>query len=117
KLAAFEADFTEAPDGALAMAVAALFADGPSRLSGLSTLRIKETDRLAALQIELSRLGAGARVEGDTLVVEPAPLHPATVETYGDHRMAMSFALVGLVVPGVRISDATVVTKTWPGYF
>ena len=117
KLAAFEADFTEAPDGALAMAVAALFADGPSRLSGLSTLGIKETDRLAALQIELSRLGAGARVEGDTLVVEPAPLHPATVETYGDHRMAMSFALVGLVVSGVRISDATVVTKTWPGYF
>lgn len=117
RLAALEADLSEAPDGALALAVAALFAAGPSRLSGLSTLRIKESDRLAALAAEIGRLGAGARVDGDTLEIRPGVLHPATIETYDDHRMAMAFALVGLVVPGVHISDPMVVSKTWPGYF
>lgn len=117
QLVAVDADLTQAPDGALALAVAALFADGPSRLSGLSTLRIKETDRLAALETELSRLGAEARIEGDTLEIVPGPLRPAVIETYDDHRMAMSFALAGLVVPGIRIADPAVVTKTWPGYF
>lgn len=116
-LAAIETDLTGAPDGAMALAVACLFADGPSRLSGLSTLRVKETNRLAALEAEIRRIGGKARVDGDTLEVEPGPLHGAEIETYDDHRMAMSMALVGLVVPGVVVRDPGTVAKTWPGYF
>lgn len=112
-----DADLTAAPDGALALAVAALFADGSSRLRGLSTLRVKESDRLAALHQEIGRLGATARVAGDTLEIDPGPLQGATVETYDDHRMAMAFAIAGLVVPGIVISRPEVVTKTWPGFF
>ena len=117
RLAAVEVDMADAPDGAMAVAVAALFADGPSRIHGLSTLRHKETDRLAALENELRRLGGGAEVQGDTLVVTPGELHGAEIATYGDHRMAMAFALVGLVVEGVSIADPGVVDKTWPDYF
>src|SRR5690606_11833931 len=106
-----------APDGALAVAVACLFASGPSRLRGLGTLRAKETDRLAALQTELRRLGAGAEVEGDTLIITPGPTRGAEIETYDDHRMAMSFALAGLRIPGVVIGDPGCVSKTWPAYF
>mgnify|MGYP001212012777 CR=1 FL=1 len=116
-LAAVDVDLSNAPDGAMAVAVAALFADGPSRIHGLSTLRIKETDRLAALETELCRLGAAAEIQGDTLVVTPGELHGAEIATYGDHRMAMALALVGLVVDGVTIADPRVVEKTWPEYF
>ncbi|HKX76158.1 MAG TPA: 3-phosphoshikimate 1-carboxyvinyltransferase [Acidimicrobiia bacterium] len=116
-LRAVDVDLSEAPDGALAMAVACLFADEESRLRGLQTLRHKESDRLAALESELRRVGGNARVEGSDLVIAPAPLRPAVVSTYGDHRIAMSLALVGLRQPGIIIDSPSVVTKTWPGYF
>lgn len=116
-LTGIDIDLSGAPDGAMAVAVAALFADRPSVLRGLSTLRVKETDRLAALEAELRRVGAHAAIEGDSLVVRPAPMHGAEIHTYGDHRMAMAMALVGLVVEGVAISDPGVVSKTWPGFF
>ncbi len=112
-----DVDLSDAPDGALALAVACLFARGPSRIGGLGTLRIKETDRLAALRTELQRLGAGAEIEGDALVIVPAALRGAEIETYDDHRMAMSFALAGLRVDQVSIRDPACVNKTWPGYF
>jgi 3-phosphoshikimate 1-carboxyvinyltransferase len=105
------------PDAVLALAVVAAFADGPSTLRNIAHLRIKESDRLAALETELRRLGAGARASADALRVEPAPLHAARVATYDDHRMAMSFALAGLRVPGVEIENPGCVAKTWPGYF
>ena len=97
--------------------MAALFADGPSRLRGLGSLRHKESDRLAALAAEITRLGAGATVEGDELTIVPGVLHPARVQSYGDHRVAMSFALVGLCVPGIEIADPDVVAKTWPSFW
>lgn len=112
-----DVDMSGCPDGALAIAVACLFADGSSRLSGLGTLRVKETDRLAALVSEIRRIGGQAEIDGDTLVVGPGPLHGAVVETYDDHRMAMSFALAGLRVEGIEISDPGCVTKTWPDFF
>jgi 3-phosphoshikimate 1-carboxyvinyltransferase len=112
-----DVDLSGSPDGALAVAVACLFADGPSRLRGLGSLRFKESDRLAATADELVRLGAGARVEGDDLVIEPGSLRPARLDSHGDHRIAMSFALAGLRIPGVEIADAAVVAKTWPGYW
>lgn len=112
-----DADLNEFPDAALTLAVVAAFASGPSRIRNVANLRIKETDRLAALERELRRLGARARALPDALEIEPAPLHGAEIETYDDHRMAMSFALAGLRVPGVVIRDPGCVSKTWPDYF
>jgi len=117
RLQPIDVDLSGSPDGSLAVAVAALFAEGPSRLRGLGSLRFKESDRLAALTNEITRLGAGARVEGTELLITPAAMRPARIETYGDHRLAMSFALVGLGVPGIEIADPEVVAKTWPGYW
>jgi 3-phosphoshikimate 1-carboxyvinyltransferase len=110
-------DLSGSPDGSLAVAVAALFADGPSRIRGLGSLRHKESDRLAALAAEITRLGAEATVDGDELLVTPGVLHPARVQSYGDHRVAMSFALAGLRVPGIEIADPEVVAKTWPSFW
>ena len=116
-LAGVDRDMSGMPDAVLGLSVVCLFADGPSRLRRLGTLRLKETDRLAALACELSRAGAEATVEGDDLIIGPRPLRPARFSTYDDHRMAMSFALVGLRQAGVEISDPGCVTKTWPGFF
>ncbi|HSJ85050.1 MAG TPA: 3-phosphoshikimate 1-carboxyvinyltransferase [Acidimicrobiia bacterium] len=110
-------DMSGSPDGALAVAVAALFASGPSRLRGLGSLRFKESDRLSALADEINRLGAHARIEGTDLLISPAELRPTRIETYGDHRIAMSFALIGLVMPGIEIAEPKVVAKTWPEYW
>lgn len=110
-------DMGRMPDAALGLSVMCMFADGPSRLRGLGTLRLKETDRLAALATEIARAGAEAVVEGDDLLIRPGLLRPARFRTYDDHRMAMSFALVGLRQEGVEISDPGCVTKTWPGFF
>jgi 3-phosphoshikimate 1-carboxyvinyltransferase len=116
-LSAMDVDLSRCPDGAVAVAVACLFAQGTSRLSGLGSLRFKESDRLAALVSEIRRLGAGAEAGEDTLTIIPAPLVPARVDPHGDHRIAMAFALVGLVVPGIEVSNPSVVDKTWPGFW
>jgi 3-phosphoshikimate 1-carboxyvinyltransferase len=112
-----EVDMNELPDAALAYSVVALFARGPTTIKNVGNLRIKETDRLAALEAELRRLGARADAGPDSLTVYPGPLHGAEIETYDDHRMAMSFSLAGLRVPGVIIRNPSCVSKTWPGYF
>ena len=116
-LAPIDVDLSGSPDGSLAVAVAALFADGQSRLRGLGSLRHKESDRLAALAAEITRLGAGARIQNDDLHITPRVLHPARVHTYGDHRIAMSFAVAGLRIPGVEIDHPEVVAKTWPAFW
>lgn len=116
-LRAIDVDMNSAPDAVLALAVACLFADGTSRIRNVGNLRLKETDRLSALETELQRVGAGAEIEGDDLIVVPGQLHAAAVETYDDHRMAMSFALVGLRVRGIEIIDPACVAKTWPRFF
>jgi 3-phosphoshikimate 1-carboxyvinyltransferase len=105
------------PDAVLAYAVVALFADGPTTIKNVANLRIKETDRLAALETELQKLGARVTAGPDSLHIEPAPMHGAEIETYDDHRMAMSLALAGLRIPGVTILDPACVSKTWPAYF
>jgi len=112
-----EVDMNDLPDAALAYAVVALFADGPTRIKNVWNLRIKETDRLTALETELRRLGARAEADHDSLLIQPGPLHGAEIQTYDDHRMAMAFSLAGLRVPGVVIHDPGCVSKTWPGYF
>jgi 3-phosphoshikimate 1-carboxyvinyltransferase len=117
RLRAVDADLNEIPDAVLALAVVALFADGPSTIRNVGHMRIKESDRLAALEKELRKLGARASTGPDWLRVEPGPLRGARLGTYDDHRMAMALALVGLRVPGVEIEGPDCVAKTWPGYF
>ena len=108
------------PDTAQTLAVAALFAKGKTTIRGLHTLRVKETDRLAALKNELTKLGAIAEIDGDTLIIRPpsqGQLKPAEIATYDDHRMAMSFAVAGTRRDGVTIKDIECVNKTYPQFF
>ncbi|HEY5659029.1 MAG TPA: 3-phosphoshikimate 1-carboxyvinyltransferase [Myxococcota bacterium] len=112
-----DVDMNDLPDAVLALAVVALFAESPTNIRNVANLRIKESDRLAALETELCKLGARVRAETDSLHIEPAPLHGAEIDTYDDHRVAMSLALAGLRVPGVTIRDPGCVSKTWPEYF
>jgi 3-phosphoshikimate 1-carboxyvinyltransferase len=116
-LRGIDLDMNDLPDAVLALAVAALFAEGETRIRNVANLRIKETDRLAALETELRKLGADARTTEDSLTVTPGPPRGAEIETYDDHRMAMAFALAGLRIPGVVIRDPSCVSKTWPEYF
>jgi len=116
-LRGIDVDMNDLPDAVLALAVVALFAEGSTRIRNVANLRIKETDRLAALETELRKLGARARTGADWLEIEPGPLRGAAIDTYDDHRMAMSFALAGLRVPGVVIRDPGCGAKTWPSYF
>ena len=116
-LAGIDVDMSPAPDGALALAVACLFASGPSRIRGLGSLRHKESDRLAALSEEMGRIGAAVEVDGDSLLIEPAALQPAVIDPHNDHRIAMAMALVGLRVEGLEVAEPGVVAKTWPDYW
>lgn len=116
-LRAVRADMSAAPDGSLALAIACLFASGESKLSGLQSLRYKESNRLAVMVEEMTRLGGSVTPAEDSLVIRPRPLHGAVVDPHGDHRIAMSCALAGLVVEGVEVADPGVVSKTWPGYW
>ena len=118
-LEGIDVDLLPMPDQAQTLAVVALFAHGPTILRGLHTLRVKETDRLAALSTELQKFGANVTVGGDdTLTIQP-PNHPqpATVDTYDDHRMAMSFAIAATKITGVTIKDTQCVNKTYPDFF
>jgi 3-phosphoshikimate 1-carboxyvinyltransferase len=111
-------DCTAIPDAAMTLAVVALFARGPTTLTGIASWRVKETDRIAAMATELRKLGAGVDAGEDRLVVSPPPkLLPATIGTYDDHRIAMCFSLAALGGVAVRILDPHCVRKTFPGYF
>jgi 3-phosphoshikimate 1-carboxyvinyltransferase len=118
-LRGLDIDLNHMPDMAQTLAAVALFARGPTTIRNIGNLRVKETDRLAALRAELTKLGAAVEVEGDDLFIEPpdGPLKPAAIDTYNDHRMAMSFAVVGLRSPGVVINDPACVEKTFPEFF
>ena len=111
-------DCTAIPDAAMTLAVVALFARGPTTLTGIASWRVKETDRIAAMATELRKLGAAVDAGEDRLVVSPPPkLLPATIGTYDDHRIAMCFSLAALGGVAVRILDPHCVRKTFPGYF
>jgi 3-phosphoshikimate 1-carboxyvinyltransferase len=111
-------DMNALPDAVLAAAVTALFASGTSTIRNIAHLRLKESDRLAALGSELQKLGAQVKVGTDSLTITPpAALRGAEIATHDDHRMAMAFALAGLRVPGVRILEPGCVAKSWPRYF
>jgi 3-phosphoshikimate 1-carboxyvinyltransferase len=117
RLTGIEADLSELSDTAQTLAAVAVFADSPTRVRSIGFVRAKETDRLAAVVRELHRVGVQAEETDDGFVVHPGTPRPAVVETYDDHRMAMSFALLGLRVPGIAIADPGVVGKTFPGFW
>jgi 3-phosphoshikimate 1-carboxyvinyltransferase len=111
------ADFSQISDTAQTAAAVAVFAGGPTTISGIGFIRNKETNRIAAVVSELRRLGINATEDDDGFTVIPGPTHAATIETYEDHRMAMSMALIGYANSGVSISDPNCVRKTFPTYF
>jgi 3-phosphoshikimate 1-carboxyvinyltransferase len=118
RLRAVDLDLNHIPDAAMTVAMLALFADGASRLRNIANLRVKETDRLAALSNELRKLGARVEEGADYLVIEPpAHMQAATIDTYDDHRMAMCFSLAAFGGVAVRINDPGCVRKTFPRYF
>ena len=118
KLKAIDADFNHIPDAAMTIAVVALFADGPSVLRNIGSWRVKETDRIAAMAAELTKLGATVEAGADFLRIEPPKvLRSAAIDTYDDHRMAMSFSLASCGSVPVRINDPGCVAKTFPDYF
>jgi 3-phosphoshikimate 1-carboxyvinyltransferase len=117
RLRGIDVDLNTMPDTVQTLAVAALFADGPTRIRNVGNLRVKETDRIAALASELTKLGAEVETTSDSLTINPpASLASATIETYNDHRMAMSLALVGLCAP-ITIRNPQCVSKSYPGFF
>jgi 3-phosphoshikimate 1-carboxyvinyltransferase len=122
-LKAIDADFNHIPDAAMTIAVAALYADGPSTLRNIGSWRVKETDRIAAMATELRKLGATVEEGADYLrVVPPAEIRSAAIDTYDDHRMAMCFSLASLDGAArrgnvIRINDPKCVAKTFPDYF
>jgi 3-phosphoshikimate 1-carboxyvinyltransferase len=124
-LKAIDADFNHIPDAAMTIAVAALYADGPSMLRNIGSWRVKETDRIAAMATELRKLGAQVEEGEDTLRVTPPAEHSAqkvAIDTYDDHRMAMCFSLTSLNGAArrgnmIRINDPQCVAKTFPDYF
>ena len=123
KLKAVELDCNHIPDAAMTLAVAALFADGTTILRNIASWRIKETDRIAAMAIELRKVGATVEEGSDYIRITPpasrSSIHnpQSGIDTYDDHRMAMCFSLAAFGGAGVRINDPQCVAKTFPDYF
>lgn len=121
KLQAIEADMGSMPDVALTLAVVAAFAEGRSVISNIAHLRVKESDRLYAVVTELRRLGAEVEEGDDHMIIHGrgggSNLHGARIHTYNDHRMAMAFAVAGLLVPGVEIETPDCVSKSFPNFW
>lgn len=113
-----DVDMNAISDTVMTLAAIAPFADGPTTIRNVAHVRVKESDRLAALATELRKLGADVEERSDGLTIYPAPsCRPAEIDTYDDHRMAMSFAIAGLRSPGVVIRDPSCVAKTFPDFF
>lgn len=117
RLRGIDVDMNAISDTVQTLAAVALLAEGPTTVRNVGHIRHKETDRLAALAVELRKLGATVEERPDGLRIVPGPLRPAEIDTYDDHRMAMSLAIVGLASPGVVIRDPGCTAKTYPGFF
>ncbi len=117
RLAGVEVDMRDISDTAQTLAAIAPFASGPTRVTGIGFIRRKETDRLAAVVAQLRARGVDAVEDDDGFTIQPGPIGPGVVDTYDDHRMAMSFAVMGLATPGIEIADPGCVAKTFPHFF
>jgi 3-phosphoshikimate 1-carboxyvinyltransferase len=113
-----EADMREIPDTAQTLATIAPFATSPTRIRGIASARVKETDRVHATCAELARLGVRVEEHEDGMTIYPCDnIQAAMIRTYHDHRMAMAFSLIGLRVPGITIENPSCVSKTFPTFF
>ncbi|NNL75501.1 MAG: 3-phosphoshikimate 1-carboxyvinyltransferase, partial [Desulfobacterales bacterium] len=117
RLRALEIDMRDMPDMVPTLAVVAAFAEGTTVIKNVSHLKSKESDRLTSVVRELLKMGITARCSDDELMVAGGQPRGAEIETYGDHRIAMSFAVAGLAVPGMRIRDQHCVEKSFPNYW
>ena len=116
-LRAIDVDMNDISDTVMTLGAVACFAEGPTVIRNVAHIRHKETDRIAALATELRKVGAEVEEHEGGLRIMPRPLHGAEIDTYNDHRMAMSMALIGLKVPGVVIRNPGCVAKTYPGFW
>lgn len=112
-----DVDMRDISDTMQTLSIVAAFAKQPTRISGIGFTRGKETDRIAMTVRELRRAGIGAVETDDGLLIYPGPARPARIRTYNDHRMAMSFSLLGLRTPGIVVFNPACVAKTYPDYF
>lgn len=113
-----DVDMSDIPDTAQTLAVIAPFGSSSTRIRGIASARLKETDRIHATCTELQRLGVQVEEHEDGMTIYPSfNLKPANIQTYNDHRMAMSFSLIGLHVEGITIENPSCVSKTFPNYF
>lgn len=115
-----DVDMADCSDTAQTLAAVAAYADGPTRVTGIGFIRGKETDRVAAVVTELQRLGVGASEDADGFTVHPGRPHGGVVQTYDDHRMAMSFAVLAAGADPsdpVQVADPGCVAKTYPGFW
>lgn len=116
-LRGIDIDMNAISDTAMTLAAVAPFASEPVRIRNVAHLRLQESDRLHAMATELNRLGVRVEETADSLTVHPGPIRPNVVETYDDHRIAMSLALIGLRVDGIGIRNPQCVRKTFPEFF
>jgi 3-phosphoshikimate 1-carboxyvinyltransferase len=113
-----DVDMRDIPDTAQTLAAIVPFASSPTRIRGIASARVKETDRVSATCTELKRLGVQVEEHEDGMTIYPCQtFKPAKVQTYNDHRMAMAFSLIGLRFDGVTIENPACVSKTFPNYF
>jgi 3-phosphoshikimate 1-carboxyvinyltransferase len=117
RLCAVEADFTRMGDVATTLMAIAPFADGPVTVRGIAQTHYEESDRPVAAATELRRMGLRVESDWDSVTIHPGAPRPCEVQTYDDHRMAMSFAVTGLRAPGIRIANPGCVSKTFPEFF
>jgi 3-phosphoshikimate 1-carboxyvinyltransferase len=113
-----DVDMRDIPDTAQTLAAIAPFADSPTRIRGIASARVKETDRVHATCTELARLGVRVEEVADGMTIYPVEkMRPAIIQTYNDHRMAMAFSLIGLRFDGITIENPSCVAKTFPNFF
>jgi 3-phosphoshikimate 1-carboxyvinyltransferase len=117
ELIGIDVDMNDTPDVVQTLAPVAAFAKGKTRIRNVKNLRYKETDRITAIVNELKKVGVEAREFEDGIEIVPSPPHSADISTYNDHRMAMSFAILGLRTKGIRIKNPECVEKTFPDFF
>jgi 3-phosphoshikimate 1-carboxyvinyltransferase len=116
-LTGIEADLGDMPDMVPTLAVVAAFAEGTTRIRNVAHLKVKESDRLGSVARELGKMGVHAVEDGQSLVIRGGRPHGAEIDPHDDHRLAMSFAVAGLRVPGIRIRNEICVAKSFPNFW
>jgi 3-phosphoshikimate 1-carboxyvinyltransferase len=116
-LRGIDVDMQQMPDTVPTLTAVALFADSPTRIRGVAHLRYKESDRLSALAEELGKRGAAIQLHEDGMEIRPSTLSGGLMQTFDDHRLAMSFALIGLQVPGIVVEGPDCVRKSFPEFW